>query len=109
MENRLQNISTKKPYFGYVAISITILIITLIVPKQGRFKYEYEIGKPWAYDDLLSPFSYPISKTEDEVKKEKAEMKKKEIFFCQNNLRRSQNTQAEKSIFEKYRHLYHPT
>ncbi|UKT66177.1 HDIG domain-containing protein [Pedobacter mucosus] len=46
---------------------ITVFIITLFLPKQPRFRYEFEKGKVWLNKDLISPFSFAILKTNPQV------------------------------------------
>ena len=42
---------------------VCVLVITLYLPKQPRFRYEFEKGKTWLNKDLISPFSFAILKT----------------------------------------------
>lgn len=42
---------------------ICVLGITFYLPKQPRFRYEFEKGKTWLNKDLISPFSFAILKT----------------------------------------------
>ncbi len=46
---------------------LTVLIITYFLPKQPRFRYEFEKGKVWLNKDLISPFSFAILKTNPQV------------------------------------------
>ncbi len=46
---------------------LTVLIITYFLPKQPRFRYEFEKGKVWINKDLISPFSFAILKTSPQV------------------------------------------
>ncbi len=46
---------------------ITVFIITLFLPKQPRFRYEFERNKVWMNKDLISPFSFAILKTNPQV------------------------------------------
>lgn len=48
-----------------------ILLIVFIIPKKGRFKYEFEKEKPWLHDDLLAPFDFPIEKSPEEIELER--------------------------------------
>ncbi|MEO5911709.1 MAG: HDIG domain-containing metalloprotein [Pelobium sp.] len=52
-------------------MTLSVLIITFILPKQARFKYEFEKGNVWLHEDLVSPYNFPIKKTADEIKKDK--------------------------------------
>lgn len=50
---------------------LSILFITAILPKQARFKYEFEKGIVWMHDDLISPYNFAIRKTTQEIKSDK--------------------------------------
>jgi len=49
----------------------SVLFITYLTPKEGKFRYEYQKNKPWQHDALIAPFSFPISKLDYEIEKEK--------------------------------------
>lgn len=53
---------------------LSVLIVTLFLPKQPRFKYEYEKGKLWMHDDLVSPYNFAIEKTSDELNKDRLQV-----------------------------------
>ncbi|MBB5638883.1 hypothetical protein HDF26_000543 [Pedobacter cryoconitis] len=50
---------------------LTVLIITFFLPKQPRFRYEFQKGKVWLNKDLVSPFSFAILKTNPQVNTDK--------------------------------------
>jgi putative nucleotidyltransferase with HDIG domain len=50
---------------------LSVLIITLFLPKQPRFRYEFEKGEIWKNKDLISPFSFAILKTVPQVSTDK--------------------------------------
>ncbi|MFT4524893.1 MAG: putative nucleotidyltransferase with HDIG domain [Bacteroidia bacterium] len=43
------------------------LLIVWMLPKEGKFKYEYQKGKPWMHEDLIAPFDFAINKPFEEV------------------------------------------
>ncbi len=47
--------------------ALTAFIIVLLLPAEGKFKYEYQKGKPWKHDNLVAPYSFPIHKTAEEL------------------------------------------
>nr|WP_157275006.1 HDIG domain-containing metalloprotein [Pedobacter sp. Leaf194] len=49
----------------------TVFIITLFLPKQPRFRYEFEKNKVWMNKDLISPFPFAILKTNPQVSTDK--------------------------------------
>ncbi len=55
-------------------ISTTFLIVYLF-PKSGKFKYNFEKGKPWQSENLYAPFNFAIKKTDAEITTEKQEIK----------------------------------
>ncbi|RZL32971.1 MAG: HDIG domain-containing protein [Pedobacter sp.] len=50
---------------------LCVFAITLYLPKQPRFRYEFEKGKTWLNKDLVSPFSYAILKTNPQLATDK--------------------------------------
>ena len=57
-------------YKGLLFICATFLIVYLF-PKSGKFKYNFEKGKPWQSENLYAPFNFAIKKTDDEIALEK--------------------------------------
>ncbi len=55
----------------YIMMFLTVMFISFFLPKQPRFRYEFEKGKVWMNKDLISPFSFAILKTEPEVSTDK--------------------------------------
>ncbi len=53
-------------YKGLLFICTTFLIVYLF-PKSGKFKYNFEKGKPWQSESLQAPFGFAIKKTDDEI------------------------------------------
>lgn len=49
-----------------MALSVCVIVITL--PKQAKFRYEYEKGRIWLQKTLISPYNFAILKTDAEVK-----------------------------------------
>jgi hypothetical protein len=57
-------------YKIFLFILATVLIIYLL-PKGGQFKYNFQKGKPWQYENLYAPFSFTIKKSNEEIEDEK--------------------------------------
>ena len=67
---QLQNISK---------IGLFVLLVILIVmlyPSEDKFKYQFEIGKPWTYELITASFDFPIYKSEKQIAKEKEDILK---------------------------------
>lgn len=56
----------------FAMILVSICIITIFLPKQPRFRYEYEKGKVWMHENLVSPYNFAILKTPAELEQDKA-------------------------------------
>lgn len=50
---------------------ISIGIIVIILPHETRYRFEYNKGKPWLHETLISPYDFPVYKTEKELQHEK--------------------------------------
>tara|TARA_R110002124_G_scaffold107047_3_gene259270 strand:- start:315 stop:2378 length:2064 start_codon:yes stop_codon:yes gene_type:complete len=53
---------------------IAVVSIVYLFPKGGQFKYDFNKGKPWQYDNLYATFDFSIQKTDEEINKEKLEI-----------------------------------
>ncbi|WP_299381887.1 HDIG domain-containing metalloprotein [uncultured Lacinutrix sp.] len=60
---------------------VTTFLIVYLFPKSGKFKYDFEKGKPWQSETLYAPFDFAIQKTTDEIAKEKEEIEKTAIKY----------------------------
>ncbi|MGB5435266.1 MAG: HDIG domain-containing metalloprotein [Maribacter sp.] len=68
MDKLYKNQSLIYKYFLYV---VSIFCIVFFFPKGGKFKYEFQKGKPWQYENLYAPFDFSVKKTEAELAAEK--------------------------------------
>ncbi len=56
-------------YRAFLFVMSTVLVIYML-PKGGQFKYDYQKGKPWQYENLYAPFSFTIKKNKETLVKE---------------------------------------
>jgi hypothetical protein len=77
-------------YKVFLFIFSTLLVIYFL-PKGGQFKYNFQKGKPWQYENLYAPFSFTIKKEEDTIKKELEEIRANATpyFECDNDVEAS--------------------
>ncbi|MBS2213343.1 HDIG domain-containing protein [Carboxylicivirga mesophila] len=59
-----------KPFVRILLFIISIVIVTYLLPKTGKFAYEYQNGTPWKHQTLIAPFDFPIYKTQAELNDE---------------------------------------
>ncbi|MCD6112727.1 MAG: HDIG domain-containing protein [Bacteroidales bacterium] len=62
--------------YKYFLFTVTVLILLSFFPKNLKFKYEFQKGKPWQHEDLIAPFDFAILKSDAEIKVEKKEILK---------------------------------
>lgn len=55
---------------NFLIFAIGVAIVVFLFPKEGKFKYEFQKGKPWMHEVLVAPFDFPIYKTEESIKTE---------------------------------------
>lgn len=65
----------------YVSLLIAFIVMMIFFPKEGKFKYEYQKGRPWMYETLIAPIDFPILKTDAELYKERDEAATKSVPY----------------------------
>src|SRR5690554_4818416 len=51
----------------------SILLIVQFFPRQTRFAYDFQQGRPWLHDDLIAPFNYAVLTSEEELENDLGE------------------------------------
>ncbi len=70
-----------KPIARIFLFLTSILIVTYLLPKTGKFAYEYLNGTPWKHATLIAPFDFPIYKTQNELSEETNELVKNHLPY----------------------------
>jgi putative nucleotidyltransferase with HDIG domain len=60
---------------------LSVFVIVYLFPKGGQFKYQFQKGKVWHYEDFVAPFDFAIQKTDDEIKKEKEQIVANQLLY----------------------------
>ncbi|MFZ4454753.1 MAG: HD family phosphohydrolase [Bacteroidales bacterium] len=47
-----------------------VVVIAYFFPREGKFRYQFQEGKPWKYGLLTAQFTFPIYKAEASLKQE---------------------------------------
>ncbi|WP_299163969.1 HDIG domain-containing metalloprotein [uncultured Eudoraea sp.] len=69
--------------YKYILYVITIACIVFFFPRGGKFKYEFQKGKPWQYENLYAPFDFSIKKTTDEIAEERNTIESDQVDYYQ--------------------------
>ena len=54
-----------------LALVAAVFLLVYFLPRETKFGYEYEKGRPWRYNSLIASFDFPIYKTPGEVAEER--------------------------------------
>ena len=52
-------------YYVFAKVFVFLVAVVLVcwqMPRTGKFKYEYQLSKPWQHETLYAPFDFPIYK-----------------------------------------------
>ena len=66
---------TVKSFFGKTLIFqilffVAALFLTIyFFPREEKFRYHFQEGKPWKYGLLTASFDFPIYKSQEQIKK----------------------------------------
>jgi hypothetical protein len=65
---------------------LVVWLLIMVFPREGKFKYEYQKGKPWQHDDLIAPVDFAVLKPIDVYKQEQqAALNQLRPHFIRNN------------------------
>ena len=68
MNNKVKSSIQNLPkIIKYLLILGVVAFISLLFPNNVKFKYEFQEGQSWRYDDLIAPYDFAIQKTEEEI------------------------------------------
>lgn len=96
--------SSRAYLLKYGMILASIILITIFLPKQPRFRYEFEKGKVWMHEDLISPYNFAVLKTSAELEKDRENVLKSvyPIYDNQTQVAEQQISQFEADLPEKW-------
>jgi cyclic-di-AMP phosphodiesterase PgpH len=62
-----------KAYLALVFIA-TLAALYFALPQEGRFRYEFQKGRPWMHETLIAPFNFAIMKPDKVINAERDSM-----------------------------------
>lgn len=86
-------------------IILAVVLICIFLPKQPRFRFEFEKGKVWNHENLVSPYNFAILKTQEELNKDREQILKtvQPIYNLNTSAGKEQIDQFNTDIAEKWR------
>ena len=73
---------------------VAVVLVVYFFPKGGQFKFEFQKGKPWQYDNLYAPFDFAIQKSAEDIEAEKTAIIEDSKFYLE------RKTEIETQVFE---------
>ena len=67
--------------YKFILFLFSVALIVYLIPKNSKFQYEFEEGKPWKYETLLSPFDFSIEKSATEIELEKLNISNQSVRY----------------------------
>ncbi len=55
----------------YFSLFLLFLLLMFMMPRTGKFNYDYKKGSPWMYETLVSQIDFPILKTPEQIQAER--------------------------------------
>ena len=103
MKNLFEQVRNQHHQLFKIGLFITaVIFILLIFPRQQKFKYEFQKGKPWQHEDLIAPFDFALYKTESEQQQEREKVLVNQRLYFHKNLALDSNMiSSYKSDFER--------
>ena len=82
MKDQINTIYKNHSQFYKILLFLTTtFLIVFIFPKSGRFKYNFEKGKPWQTENLYAPFNFAIQKSKLKITEEQELIKSQTTYF----------------------------
>ena len=67
--------------YKFLLAIIVMAVIVFLLPKENKFSYEFQAGKPWLHPSLYAPFDFTLKKTKEEIAKEKQFVEDQSITY----------------------------
>ena len=62
-----------------------VALLVYFLPRETKFGYEFEQGRPWRYNSLIAPYDFPVYKTTAEVEAERdSALRSFQPFYVEN-------------------------
>ena len=94
-------------FYRTLLFVLSIGVIVYFLPREGKFKYEFQQGAPWMHENLSAPFNFPIYKSESDIEEQEDSIKAnaKAYYRLDNKIYQSEKVLLKKrlnKIWDKY-------
>ena len=53
-----------------------VVVVTLLLPREKRFGYDFKAGKPWTHPQIIADYDFPIYKSDEALQAERDSVEK---------------------------------
>ena len=53
-----------------------VVVVTLLLPREKRFGYDFKAGKPWTHAQIIADYDFPIYKSDEALQAERDSVEK---------------------------------
>lgn len=57
--------------FKVALVLVAAVLVVVCLPRENKFGYEYEMGRPWKYGQLIASYDFPIYKPDAQLQRER--------------------------------------
>ncbi len=68
------SLSNAERLLRYAMVAGVVVVISLLYPSNVKFKYEFQKGLSWRYEDLTAPFDFAIKKPNEEIMEDRSRL-----------------------------------
>lgn len=70
-DNDKKSAGTRKGLLGRVGLLLAaVAVMVYVMPRHEATRYQYEVGKPWSYAQLIAPFDVPVHRDSADVSRQ---------------------------------------
>lgn len=94
----------------FLLFILTIILLVIILPREGKFKYEFRKGKPWMHDNVIAPFDFAIKKPAEELESERQQIVSnvKPYFFVDTGIISRQKAVLDDNFVQRWNTVHPP-
>ncbi len=93
-----------KPTWRVVTFLVAIVIMVIAFPNNTMMRYDYELNRPWQYNDLIAPYDFPVYKTDAELANERDSIvKNNPLYFVRREVDEAEVRSAVWSMVQQYK------
>ena len=88
----------------YLMFIAAMVLVYWQLPRMGKFRYEFQLYKPWQHESLYAPFDFPIYKDAEMLKVENEEALKsvKPVFKYDTEATRTARTKLSEAFDQQW-------